>query len=603
MQAPVNGAGLLGETDAPSSPLPAVAHGVLPAALRVRTIGRPAERGLAAAPEVSRAKKAEREARLAQRPEWRLRAPVPPELVDVSALPTSQLTPREREIVHQDATALAAALRARRYTAVEVLEAFCHAATIAQDLTNCLTEVLFEEGLRRAAELDRHLAETGDVVGPLHGVPVSIKDHILVEGHDTATGYAAWAFRTVAARDAVVVDVLRKAGAVIYVKTANPQTLLSLETNNNIYGRTLNPHNRALTPGGSSGGESALIAVHGSPLGVGTDIGGSIRVPAGYMGLYGLKGSVGRMPHGGLMGSHDGMDAIVGALGPLATSARDLALFARVMLANEPWLAEPPLLELPWRQDVADGSGVPAKLTVAVLWDDGVVAPHPPIVDALARGRDALRAAGHDVISWEPVDHQAAWDLILKLYFLDGGEEYRQVLAEDPPVPQTEWILGQVPNGGAPYGVADVFKINLEREAFRAKVLAHWNAHQARTASGRHIDAVLSPVAATLAPRHDRTRWWGYTSYWNLMDYPAVVFPVGRFRAAGYAGAQLPEGASVHVGDPRSETERVVRAEWDPATYDNIPVSLQLVGRRLNEERLLGVLGKVEDALSRFRDH
>lgn len=176
--------------------------------------------------EVSRAKKAEREERLARRPEWRLRTKVPPGLTDVSALPTSQLPPREYEIVHLDATALADAIRARRYTAVEVLEAFCHVATIAQDLTNCLTEVLFEEGLLRARELDRHLAETGQVVGSMHGVPVSIKDHILVKGHDTATGYTAWAFRTVAAKDAVVVDVLRKAGAVIYVKTANPQTLL-----------------------------------------------------------------------------------------------------------------------------------------------------------------------------------------------------------------------------------------------------------------------------------------------------------------------------------------------------------------------------------------
>ncbi|KAI0652389.1 general amidase GmdA [Trametes meyenii] len=550
--------------------------------------------------EISSAKKAEREQRLSARQEWRLRAHVPPELTDVSLLPTSQLSPREHTIVHLDATALADAIRRGLYTAVEVLTAFAQVATIAQDLTNCLTEVFFDEGLARARELDRYLAETGNVVGPLHGVPVSIKDHILVKGHDTATGYAAWAFKTVAKKDAVVVDVLRKAGAVIYVKTANPQTLLSLETENNIYGKTLNPHNRSLTPGGSSGGESALIAVHGSPLGIGTDIGGSIRIPAAYMGLYGLKGSVGRMPHAGLLGSHDGMDAIVGALGPLATSARDLALFCRVMLQYEPWLQEPPLFEIPWKQDVAEGAGLPEKLTIAVLWDDGVAAPHPPILDALKRTRDALLAAGHDVITWEPVDHQAAWDLILKLYFLDGGEEYRQVLADDPPVPMSEWILNQVPNGGRPYTVAEVFKLNLEREAFRAKVLAHWNAHQAHTPSGRHVDAVLSPVAPTLAPRHDMTRWWGYTSYWNLMDYPGVVFPTGRFRAEGCEDPPLPDGA-VYVGDPRSEAERVIREEWDPARYDNIPVSLQLVGRRLNEERLLGVLGKVEEALARFQ--
>ncbi|CDO73100.1 hypothetical protein BN946_scf185007.g154, partial [Trametes cinnabarina] len=557
--------------------------------------------------EVSRAKKEEREGRLAKRPEWRLKQQVPPELTDVSSLPTSQLTPRERDVVGLDATALAEAIRTRRYTAVEVIRAFCHVATIAQDLTNCLTEVFFDEGIRRAQELDRHLEETGEVVGPLHGVPVSIKDHILVKGHDTATGYVSWAFRTVAEKDAVAVDILRKAGAVIYVKTANPQTLLSIETNNNIYGRTLNPYNRlsphptALTPGGSSGGESALIAVHGSPLGVGTDIGGSIRIPAAYMGLYGLKGSVGRMPHGGLMGSHDGMDAIVGALGPLATSARDLTLFCRVMLQYEPWLVEPPLLEMPWKQDVAEGAGIPERLTIAILWDDGVVTPHPPILDALKRAKDALLAAGHDVITWDPLGHQESWGLILKLYFLDGGEEYRQVLENDPPVPQTEWILSQVPNGGKPYTVAETFKINLEREAFRSRVLAHWVATKARTRTGRPVDAVLSPVAATLAPRHDATRWWGYTSYWNLMDYPAVVFPVGRFRAAGSEPPQVPAGV-VHVGEPRNETERMVRAEWDAETYENIPVSLQLVGRRLNEERLLGMLGRVEEALLRLQN-
>ena len=131
------------------------------------------------------------------------------------------------------------------------------------------------------------------------------------------------------------------------------------------------------------------------------------------MGLYGLKGSVGRLPHAGLMGSHDGMDAIVGALGPLATSARDLALFCQVMLQYEPWLVEPPLLEIPWRQEIADGAGIPHKLSIAILWDDGVVAPHPPILDALKQTSDALVAAGHDVITWDPVGHHEAWDLIV----------------------------------------------------------------------------------------------------------------------------------------------------------------------------------------------
>ena len=157
--------------------------------------------------------------------------------------------------------------------------------------------------------------------------------------------------------------------------------------------------------------------------------------------------------------------------------------------------------------------------------------------------------------------------------------------------------MSQVPNGGKPYSVAEIFKLNLEREAFRAKVAAHWNATKTRTTSGRHVDAVLSPAAATLAPPHDTTRWWGYTSYWNLMDYTAAVFPVGRFHATGYKPVTLPGGV-VHRGEPRNDEEHFIRAQWDPKTYDNTPVGLQLIGRRLNEERLLGVLRRVEEAIA-----
>lgn len=121
------------------------------------------------------------------------------------------------------------------------------------------------------------------------------------------------------------------------------------------------------------------------------------------------------MPHAGLMGSHDGMDAIIGALGPIATSARDLALFCRVMLQYEPWLVEPPLLEIPWKQNIVEGEGLPKKLSIAILWDDGVVRPHPPILDSLKRTKEALIRAGHEVIDWQPVDHRHSWDLIVSL--------------------------------------------------------------------------------------------------------------------------------------------------------------------------------------------
>lgn len=115
------------------------------------------------------------------------------------------------------------------------------------------------------------------------------------------------------------------------------------------------------------------------------------------------------------MGSHDGMDAIVGCVGPLATSARDLELFCHVVLGAQPWLREPPLLEMPWKRDVARGDGLPEKLSIAVLLDDGFVAPHPPIVDKLKHYQAALTKAGHDVIEWQALEHKQGWDLIVSL--------------------------------------------------------------------------------------------------------------------------------------------------------------------------------------------
>lgn len=217
-----------------------------------------------------------------------------PGLTDAFPLRDRILTPLELEITSLTATELASRIADRVYTSHQVLSAYIRAATVAQDLTNCLTEICFVQGLARAKELDEHLERTGETVGPLHGVPVSIKDHIDVKGLDGASGFVGWAYHRIARVDAVIVKCLRQAGAVIYCKTSNPQSLLAsvslsvarrwlianvqaIETNNNIYGRTLNPHNLRLGAGGSTGGEGALIAMRGSPLGVGTDIAGSIR--------------------------------------------------------------------------------------------------------------------------------------------------------------------------------------------------------------------------------------------------------------------------------------------------------------------------------------
>lgn len=137
--------------------------------------------------------------------------------------------------------------------------------------TNCLSDTLFPEALSTARGLDKHLQETGKPIGPLHGLPISLKDNFNIVGKDSTLGFVSWV-NSPATYNTILVDILQKAGAVLYVKTNVPTAMMIAESVNNTFGRTVNPRNRNLTPGGSSGGESALIAFGGSLLGVGTDI-------------------------------------------------------------------------------------------------------------------------------------------------------------------------------------------------------------------------------------------------------------------------------------------------------------------------------------------
>lgn len=138
--------------------------------------------------------------------------------------------------------------------------------------TNCLSETLFQQAIASSKALDAHFKQTGKPIGPLHGLPISLKDNFNVIGVDSTVGFVSWVGHP-AVYNATLVDILQDAGAVLYVKTNVPTAMMIAETVNNVFGRTLNPRNRKLTSGGSSGGESALIAFGGSPLGVGTDIG------------------------------------------------------------------------------------------------------------------------------------------------------------------------------------------------------------------------------------------------------------------------------------------------------------------------------------------
>lgn len=222
--------------------------------------------------DIAARKQQERDSRIPA--QWRLQSSqIASCVVETSVLDAPRklriLTDAELKITEDfTATSLLNEIRTQNLRSVEVVRAFCKRAAIAQQLVNCCTEILFEDALARAEELDRHLATTGKTIGPLHGLPISVKDCFKIKGYDASIGVANLCFKPAEVHSALIAQLL-SLGAVLYVKTNVPATLMALDSHNNVFGRTLNPANRQLTAGGSSGGEGALIAMRGSILGIG----------------------------------------------------------------------------------------------------------------------------------------------------------------------------------------------------------------------------------------------------------------------------------------------------------------------------------------------
>jgi amidase len=292
---------------------------------------------------------------------------------------------------------------------------------------HCLHEIFFEAAINDAELLDEYYAQHGKPMGPLHGLPISLKDQFHVRGVETTMGYVGWIGTFEGKKgtgkekiyESEMVTELRNLGAILYCKTSVPHTLMAGETINNIIGYTWNPKNRHLATGGSSGGEGALIGLKGSPVGFGTDIGGSIRIPAAFNGLYGIRPSSGRLPYEGMANSMDGQNSILSVVGPLATSVGALKLVIKGILSQQPWLHDPLVSEIPWRdekeQEVLDivKPGSRDQLVFAIMADDGVVRPQPPVRRALDVVVKTIEKLGHKVVEWKPPAHSRCNELVV----------------------------------------------------------------------------------------------------------------------------------------------------------------------------------------------
>lgn len=552
-------------------------------------------------------KKARQQATIPQ--EWILKDLPPKDQLDVSTFPETcgLLSPEEITITNSPVEVLLPALAKGQWSAIAVTTAFYKRAIIAHQLTNCLTEIFVEKALARAAELDEYLKTTGKVFGPLHGLPISLKDQISIEGIESTMGYVSW-LGTYAARDAVLVDVLKKLGAIPFVKTNVPQTLMWPETYNKIFGRTTNPFNRSLTSGGSSGGEGALIALKGSPLGVGSDIGGSVRIPSSFCGIYGLRPSCGRVPYAGCVNSMEGQDSILSVLGPLSRSIGGIKTFIEAVVSQKPWYKDPLVIRKPWDQgeyDLVDHGSGKEPLCFAILWDDGRIKPHPPITRGLELTKKALLAAGHKVIDWKPWKHMEIYQCVGAIWGAGAAEDFTAVtsLTGEPLVTsmspegelKDEQVIASSRPGAASLSAYQLFQVQKTKRGLREEYLKMWEDTVSITGTGRPVDAIICPTAAYAAPPHGMNRYPDYTMVWNLLDYTALVVPVTK--------VDQTLDVKTHRELFHNDADRANWDFYDPATFKNAPISVQVVGRTLEEEAVIAMSEIVDAAVKKETTH
>lgn len=388
--------------------------------------------------------------------------------------------------------------------------------------------------------------------------------------------------------DARVLKILWNAGCVFYARTTEPQTLMHLETSNNLYGVTTNPFNSHLSPGGSSGGEGALIGMRGSCLGLGTDIAGSIRNPAANCGLYGLRPSSYRIPIEGLSATMAGSEQIVPVLGPLSTSLEGVTLFMKTVIGAKPWLESPSLVPIPWRDQASYLTNHSGKkvLKVGVMWHDEIVRPHPPITTALNRVVEKLKGVdGVQVVHWQPYKHDEAWGISSSLYFADGAQEEMAAIdaSGEPLRPLSRFIIKENPNVKR-LSVEEIWQWTCKREGYRSAYAKKWN----DTATGINaigelegmVDVILCPVGPGAASPFNNAKYWAYTAQWNVLDYPALAFPVAKVDVPAESGVKRPEFLS------QEDAENFELWSDGPEKYQGAPVSLQLVGRRYEDEKV-----------------
>ena len=457
------------------------------------------------------------------------------------------------DFIFLSARAMAEQVRNKKVSPVELVDA--HLAQI-EKLTAKLNPFVQVDAqrARRAAKHAESQVMAESMLGPLHGVPLSIKSSFSVEGLRWEAG-TRLRQGIVARHDAPLVARLKDAGAIILGTTNTPELLMAWETDNLLYGRTNNPWGLERTPGGSSGGEAAAIAAGMSAGGVGSDGGGSIRVPAHFSGICGLKPTPGRIPSSGHFPVSAGPFAAIGVVGPMARKVDDLRILFEVMQGPDIGDTNAAPVPLHWPTD--DES---RKLRVGYFEDDGRTPVTHEIRVAVRMAGEALRTAGFQVEHFRPEGLEEVGQLWCRYFVVAGGMLLRPMFngreSDLSPILRQflQWSAAEPPLTGET--MLDAW---IQRDILRAKFLPQMDRYP----------ILLCPAAAIPAFRHGERTWqvegktvkyfdaWSYAEFFNLLGNPAAVVPVGR-------------------------------------SSEGLPIGVQIVGRPWEEEQVLAVAAALE---------
>jgi len=464
------------------------------------------------------------------------------------------------ELTFLSAVSMARQIREKKISPVELANA--HLAKIERLNPNLNAFVHVDpERVRREARAAEDEVMKGEALGPLHGVPISIKSSLDVAGLRCESGSRLRAGH-IPTQDAPLVARLRGAGAILLGMTNTPELLMAWETDNLLYGRTNSPWDLERTPGGSSGGEAAAIASGMSAGGVGSDGGGSIRVPAHFSGICGLKPTPGRIPATGHFPASGGPFALIGVVGPMARTVADLKALFEVMQGPDDGdtCAAPVPVRWPTERETK-------KLRIGYFEDDGRTPVTPETHAAVIAAAEALRGAGFEVEPFRPEGLEEARVLWKKFFVTAGGMLIRPMFRErehelSPVLKQfLAWSAAE-----SPLTAETLLEAWIGRDTLRAKFLAQM----------RKYPILLCPAAAIPAFRHGERSWkidgktvgyldaWSYTEWFNLLGNPGAVVPVSH-------------------------------------SAEGLPIGVQIVGRPWEEEQVLAVAAALEKECSAWR--